>query len=353
MKVTEKQLKALRAVCDTLIPAIAGDDYWQRKASDFKVAERMVDQVSHLSLREQKEFQQLLGLLSSRALGITWRGPLKPAHLLSKEQIEAMFQKWSRSRFNDIRKGYNTLKKLCGFVFFSDTDNGENPNWQALKYQKMPGVEASEDTLAKGILTFQNNEILECDVVVAGSGAGGAVTAAVLAEAGYKVIIVEKGPYFREGDFNQQEVDMYNKLYEGRGLLTSVDGGVSVLAGSCLGGGTTVNWAGAFRTPDYILEEWAKEHDNPHFLTPDYQKGFTFIEQRNHISTVFSKHNPQNETLLSGAKELGWKANLISQNIRKPDGLSEELFWKSQGFSPLGDAYGTKQGSVKTFLQDA
>jgi choline dehydrogenase-like flavoprotein len=353
MKITEKHLKALRAVCDTLIPAIAGDDYWQRKASDFKVAERMVDQVSNLSLREQKEFQQLLSLLSSRALGITWRGPLKPAYLLSKEQIEKMLQKWSRSSFNNIRKGYNTLKKLTGFLFFSDTEKGENPNWEALKYQKLTGCETSEDTLRAGLLMVKENQDLECDVVVVGSGAGGSVTAAVLAESGYKVIVIEKGLHLQEKDFNQQEVDMFNKLYEGRGLLTSVDGGVSILAGNCLGGGTTVNWAGAFRTPDYILEEWAKEHGNPHFLNPEYQKGFAYVEQRNHISTTILRHNPQNETLLSGAQQLGWKANLIPRNVKKPDGLSDELFWKSQGFSPFGDAYGSKQSAPKTFLQDA
>ncbi|MTA15250.1 MAG: FAD-dependent oxidoreductase, partial [Actinobacteria bacterium] len=36
---------------------------------------------------------------------------------------------------------------------------------------------------------------LRCDVVVIGSGAGGATTAAELAEAGFDVVIVEEGPW--------------------------------------------------------------------------------------------------------------------------------------------------------------
>ena len=354
MKTTENQLKALRAVCDVLIPSIAGDAYWERKASDFKVAERMIEQIGQLTHREQKEFQKLLSLLANPLLGMTWQGALKPAFKLSEAQVHKMLHKWSRSSFKNIRKSFNTLKKLCGFVFFSATDeNGVNPNWEAINYQILPVPIHSEDPLSKGILSVENNQILECDVVIVGSGAGGGVAAAILAEAGYKVIVVEKGHYYRGADFNQSELEMYNKLYEGRGLLTSVDGGVTIMAGSCLGGGTTVNWAGAFRTPGYILEEWAKNHDNPHFLSNDYQKGFEYVEQRNNISASLFKHNPQNETLFSGAEKLGWETKLIPRNVKKPDGLSEELFWKSQGFSPLGDAYGSKQTSTKTFLLDA
>ena len=45
-------------------------------------------------------------------------------------------------------------------------------------------------------------------------------------------------------------------LYENGGLLTSEDGNISILAGSSLGGGTTVNWSASFRTPEHVLEDW-------------------------------------------------------------------------------------------------
>ncbi len=353
MKTTEKQLKALRAICNVLIPSIEGDAYWQRKASDFKVVERMMEQISHLSEREQKEFKQLLSLISSRTLGLTWRGRLKPANDLSEEQLERMLKKWSHSRFKAIRKGYNTIKRLCGFVYYGATEDGVNPNWEAIDYQMLSKMDESSTHLLEGMIVPRKNQQLAYDVVIVGSGAGGSVAASILAEAGQSVLIIEKGPFLKGKDFNQVELDMLNKLYEGRGLLSSVDGGVSVFAGSCLGGGTTVNWAGAFRTPDYILEEWAKEHDNPHFLEADYNKGFDFVEKRNHISTDLIKHNPQNQSLYKGAQKLDWNVKLIPRNVRKPEALSDEFFWKSQGFSPLGDRYGSKQCALQTALSDA
>ena len=97
----------------------------------------------------------------------------------------------------------------------------------------------------------------DCDVLIIGSGAGGGVVAGELAAAGYDVLVLEKGPYLHGTDFTRREADMLARLYDARASLLTQDGGVALLAGACLGGGTTVNWAGAFRTPDYILEEWA------------------------------------------------------------------------------------------------
>ena len=201
--------------------------------------------------------------------------------------------------------------------------------------------------------TIDKDTQLDCDVVIIGSGAGGSVVAAELADVGQSVIVLEKGPYVQAVDMTQREEEMLRQLYEARAALATTDGNMGVLAGSCLGGGTTINWAGAFRTPDFVLEEWAKEHGNPHFLTKAFQESFDKIEQRCHINTRLIRHNPQNESLQKGAQQLGYLIKTIPRNVRQPEVVDASTFWKMQGFSPHGNRLGIKQGAVQTFLKDA
>ncbi len=48
--------------------------------------------------------------------------------------------------------------------------------------------------------------IKDCDVCIIGSGAGGSPIAFELASAGYSVIVLEKGPWFKENDFAKDEL---------------------------------------------------------------------------------------------------------------------------------------------------
>src|SRR5690606_33091468 len=83
---------------------------------------------------------------------------------------------------------------------------------------------------------------LECDVVVVGTGAGGAVVAKELAERGHAVIMVEEGAYFKRSDFTGRAFDMQRKMYPQMGLTGSVGNvAIPIPIGRTVGGSTTVN----------------------------------------------------------------------------------------------------------------
>src|SRR5947209_19824773 len=87
-------------------------------------------------------------------------------------------------------------------------------------------------------------------------GGGGGTAAGVLAGAGLDVVVVEAGGYYDDADFDGSESGALTNLYLGA-PQASADQSIGLLAGSCLGGGTVVNYTTSVRTPDDVRAEWA------------------------------------------------------------------------------------------------
>src|SRR5215831_14428390 len=100
---------------------------------------------------------------------------------------------------------------------------------------------------------------LKAEVCVIGSGAGGAVVAKELAEAGRDVVVLEQGGYYTKTDFTQREDEMMPLLYEDMGQRATVDQSIIILQGRNVGGSTVHNLCYCFRTPAPILDKWRRE----------------------------------------------------------------------------------------------
>lgn len=352
---TPARAATLRALADTFIPAGPGGS--PPAGSALVDLDKLTLALQAQPLGAQAEFGQLLDVLDKPLAGLTWWGPLRPFRALAPAQRERLLQSWAGSRLAPLRQGFQALRKLCTFLYYADSpaDGSPNPAWAVLGY---PGPLPDPDGNPPGAtgrpltpLAPTADTTYHCQVLVIGSGAGGGVVAGELAQAGHDVLVLEAGPYLHGRDFTQREADMLGRLYDARGTLSTRDGGLSLLAGACLGGGTTVNWAGAFRTPDYVLEEWAREHDAPFFTSPDFQRSLDAVAAALGVNTDYPRHNGQNQALLDGSARLGQATRLIPRNER---GLSaSDHHFRGLGYSSLGDAHGIKQGTLNTYLRTA
>ncbi|HWO24825.1 MAG TPA: GMC family oxidoreductase [Kofleriaceae bacterium] len=139
-----------------------------------------------------------------------------------------------------------------------------------------PAAEAKPAYMRDRVHTKLDGDLaVECDVVVIGTGAGGAVVGRELAEAGLAVVLVEEGRYFERKDFTGRTFEMNQKLYRNSGTTFSIGNvPIPIPMGKTVGGTTTVNSGTCYRTPDRVLASWASdlgllelspEHMGPYF----------------------------------------------------------------------------------------
>ncbi|KAK7279618.1 hypothetical protein RJT34_24673 [Clitoria ternatea] len=98
--------------------------------------------------------------------------------------------------------------------------------------------------------------VIQCDAVVVGSGSGGGMVVGVLAKAGYKVLVLEKGGYSARNNLSLLEGPTMDQMYLSGGLVATDDMGVFILSGSTVGGGSAINWSACIKTPQHVYKEW-------------------------------------------------------------------------------------------------
>ncbi|MGN9910227.1 GMC family oxidoreductase N-terminal domain-containing protein [Phytohabitans sp. LJ34] len=93
--------------------------------------------------------------------------------------------------------------------------------------------------------------IEKTDVLVIGSGFGGAIAAYHLAAGGARVVVLERGPWLTADEFDHDFKlgSSYTRVFD-----FVVGDGMSVLGGNCVGGGSVVYFATMPRAPRFVFE---------------------------------------------------------------------------------------------------
>ncbi len=163
--------------------------------------------------------------------------------------------------------------------------------------------------------TLGADRTFEADVVVIGSGAGGGVTAEILARAGLKVLIVEEGGLKSSQDFKMREAQAYPALYQESAARKTRDKAINILQGRTVGGSTTVNWTSSFRTPPGTLEYWRQHFGLSGYSVDAMAPWFAMMEKRLHVSDWTAPPNENNDLLRRGAAALGIPTAAIRRNV--------------------------------------
>jgi choline dehydrogenase-like flavoprotein len=160
------------------------------------------------------------------------------------------------------------------------------------------------------------------DVVVVGSGAGGAVVAAHLAEAGHDVIVVEQGPHVpqeRYGKMRPSETMRW--LWRDGGLTAAIGLGdtpvINVMTGECIGGSSVLTGGVCFRTPGAVLREWSEVLGLDGLSESAMVPYFEDVERAVHVEEVPVAMRSRSTSLFAaGAERLGHPLKPMRRNTR-------------------------------------
>ncbi|ANB13266.1 hypothetical protein AWJ20_1550 [Sugiyamaella lignohabitans] len=366
---TEQDFKTLLAIADAFVPPVdpqALKPYVAKNA--YAPTDSELEEFARLSpsgIREaffncirktlikvpaenRRQLILVVKLLSHRSTALLLTKSSSLLSEMSLEDREQVLLSWSQSRLANIRKLHRSLFDMSTATFTRSTNLSYKAFGHPYTEPRLNDPDVSTKEIFKHSILdlgeYATSTEISVDVVIIGSGSGGGVAANRLAHQGYSVLVLEKGTYYHETEFNFNEDDGHANLYEQGGALITDDGSMLVLSGATLGGGSTVNWSASLRTADVVRKEWV-EKGVEWYGTSVYDEAMDYVMEKMGCHTNNLEHSFSNQLILDGAAKLGYSAKEIDQNT---GGAAHKC-----GFCSFGCRFGEKQGSVVCWLRDA
>ena len=182
------------------------------------------------------------------------------------------------------------------------------------------------------------------DVVIVGSGAGGGTVAArlgALVRQGKSVLVLERGPRFRDEDFTGRELEMAGALFaDGGGFLTA-DGTMTLAFAQGYGGSTIVYTGTSLTAPKRVISRWGV----PGLEHEDLARRSAAYAAENNVHLLAPEElNENNRLFVAGAKAAGLHPEQFPLNLKGCRGSS---------LCNLGCPNAAKQGTHRVQLPAA
>jgi choline dehydrogenase-like flavoprotein len=239
---------------------------------------------------------------------------------LPEERAAALLAAMASSRFALRRDMLLALKTLAYIVYARDARVRASVGVRVACVRDVtaaaaatPNIEPLAEPLRRDQLNPADGSV-RCDVVVVGSGAGGASVARVLAEHGLDIIVLERGPFRDAADYSPDPLAALRTLYREAGM-TFCEGrpAIPLPVGRCVGGTTVINSGTCLRPPEDVMTRWRERHGIE--WASDLDAEFAAVERALGVSPVDPQLCGRNAALCrAGAEALGWRNGPLRRN---------------------------------------
>lgn len=171
---------------------------------------------------------------------------------------------------------------------------------------------------------YAHDFVEKADVVVVGSGPGGAIVARELARRGHDVVLLEEGPPFTPRDFELDGALSMTRTLREAGLRTTQGYIMPTMQAIALGGGSLVNSAICVRSPKETLDGWCQDYELERTGRADLDPHYEAVEKFLGIGpTPENVLGDRNLLFRKACDAMGYPSEAMPRNVRGCRGSGE------------------------------
>ncbi len=325
-----RQQKAALALAEAFLPGSA-----RVPPADERTVLRAEDIVRLFHPAAMLPFGVLVELLDAAAFFSTGR----TFHQLGTSRQQTLLREWEKHPV--LRAPVHAFGTLLKFAHFDEKRVYEANGRTFKNVQNVERPRHFSQIIRAA--EWEGEDVIECDVVVVGTGAGGAVVGKELSERGHAVVFIEEGEHYTREAFNGSMLRAHGVFY--RNAMVMGNAPMPTFIGRLLGGSTAVNGGTSFRTPPWVLDQWCNALNTNEFSTESMNPLFDRVESTLQVGIPERRFiGPVADVMGRGCDAFGWSHGPIARNAVGCEG---------GGFCDFGCSTGAKRSTEISYLPSA